>query len=105
MNGRTEKDMEKKNYKGLRILLIVIAVILIALIAARAWLGGLLGKSNYVKDDDVQIDGVDMSMNASTVYATADTPEGGQVQYKIAMNRDGIGWKINGVDLYFASQN
>ena len=58
-----------------------------------------------VKDDDVQIDGVDMSMNASTVYATADTPEGGQVQYKIAMNRDGIGWKINGVDLYFASQN
>ena len=53
----------------------------------------------------VQIDGVDMSMNASTVYATADTPEGGQVQYKIAMNRDGIGWKINGVDLYFASQN
>ncbi len=47
--------MKKKNYKGLRILLIVIAVILIALIAARAWLGGLLGKSNYVKDDDVQV--------------------------------------------------
>ena len=47
--------MEKKNYRGLRILLIVIAVILIVLIAARSWLGGLLGRSNYLKDDDVQI--------------------------------------------------
>ena len=53
----------------------------------------------------VNVDGVNKSMNASTVYVTATTPEGGDVAYEISMVRDLIGWKISGVDLYFASQH
>lgn len=58
-----------------------------------------------VQDADVTVNGVDRSMNASTVYATAKTEEGGDVQYEIGMTRDKIGWKVSSIDLYFASQN
>ena len=53
----------------------------------------------------VNIDGVNRTMNASTVYATATTPEGGDITYEIVLQRDGIGWKVYNVDLYYASQN
>ena len=58
-----------------------------------------------VKDANVTIDGVNRSMSDSTVYATAKTSEGGEVQYRISLVRDMIGWKISNVELYFASQN
>ena len=52
-----------------------------------------------------KVDGVNKSMNSSTVYVTATTPEGGDVTYEVSMVRDMIGWKVSGVDLYFASQH
>ncbi|MEG2260135.1 MAG: tetratricopeptide repeat protein [Raoultibacter sp.] len=56
-------------------------------------------------DEAVVINGVDRSMTNSEVYATAKTAEGGAVQYKISFVREGIGWKVTNVELYFASQN
>lgn len=53
----------------------------------------------------VAVDGVDRSAASSTAYATATTAKGGETQYKIALVRDAIGWKIAGVELYFVSQN
>ena len=57
-----------------------------------------------VSDSNVTIDGVSRSMTESTVYATATTEEGGEVQYRISMVRDGITWKVSNVELYFPSQ-
>lgn len=58
-----------------------------------------------VTDANVTIDSVERSMNTSVVYATAATPEGGQVHYRVSMARDGISWKLTNVELYFPSQN
>ena len=58
-----------------------------------------------VQDGNVSVDGVNRGMNESTVYATATNPDGGKVTYQITMSREGIGWKISNVQLYFASQN
>ena len=57
-----------------------------------------------VSDSNVTIDGVSRSMTESTVYATAKTEEGGEVQYRVSMVRDGITWKVSNVELYFPSQ-
>ena len=57
-----------------------------------------------VTDSNVTIDGVSRSMTESTVYATAKTEEGGEVQYRVSMVRDGITWKVSNVELYFPSQ-
>ena len=57
-----------------------------------------------VTDSNGTIDGVSRSMTESTVYATAKTEEGGSVQYRISMVRDGITWKVSNVELYFPSQ-
>lgn len=58
-----------------------------------------------VSDGNVQVNGVERSMNQSIAYVTAHTAEGGEVQYRVTLARDGIGWKIANVELYFASQN
>ncbi len=58
-----------------------------------------------VKDANATVDGVNKSMSDSTVYVTADTGQGGQVQYKITMVRDMITWKIASIELYFPSQH
>ena len=58
-----------------------------------------------MQDADPNIDGMDRSMSDSTVYVTAKTAEGGEVQYKVSLVRDLIGWKVSSVELYFASQN
>ena len=52
----------------------------------------------------IEVDGVSRDMSTSTAYATATTPEGGKVTYEITLVRDLIGWKVSGVDLYFASR-
>lgn len=57
-----------------------------------------------VQDEDITINGVEKSMNESVVYVTANTPEGGDIQYKITLARDLVGWKVSGIDLYFSSQ-
>ena len=58
-----------------------------------------------VEDPEVTIDGMNKSMTETTAYATARTPQGGDVEYKLSLVRSGIGWKISSIELYFASQN
>ena len=58
-----------------------------------------------VRDENATVDGVENNMTTSNVFVTAHTSDGGDIHYKVTMVRDGIGWKINTVDLYFASQN
>lgn len=58
-----------------------------------------------VPDGEVRIDAVERSLGDSTVYATATTPQGGEISYRITMVRDMLGWKISNVELYFPSQN
>ncbi len=52
----------------------------------------------------LSIDGVDQSMAASKVLATATLPAGGQQSYTVELVRDGIGWKVSGVSASYASQ-
>lgn len=49
----------------------------------------------------VSVDGVDQDMMNSTAYATATLPSGGQQNYSITLARDGISWKITGVELVY----
>ena len=58
-----------------------------------------------VTDANATIDGINSSMTYSTAYVTATTPEGGSVRYQVTLSRDGLGWKISDVELYFDSQN
>lgn len=53
----------------------------------------------------VSVDGQERSMGESSVYVTAQTSSGGEVQYKVSMVRSGVSWKVSNVELYFASQN
>ena len=61
--------------------------------------------NSLVKDSAPTINAVEKSMTDSTVYVTAETDGGGQMQYKLSMVRDLIGWKVSNVELYFPSQN
>ena len=58
-----------------------------------------------VTDSDVTIDGINKTMSDSIVYVSADTGQGGEVQYKVGLVRDMITWKVASVELYFPSQN
>ena len=58
-----------------------------------------------VQDANPVINGMDKSMSESTAYVTAKSPEGGDVQYKVALVRDLIGWKVSSVEVYFPSQS
>ena len=58
-----------------------------------------------VKDSNVEILGVEASMQETTVYCKAKTEEGGEVEYKVQLGRDMIGWKVTDIDLSFASQS
>ncbi|BAK44374.1 tetratricopeptide repeat protein [Eggerthella sp. YY7918] len=58
-----------------------------------------------VQDGDVAVDGMERAMSDSVVYVTATTEQGGDVQYKVSLVRDLIGWKVSDVELYFPSQN
>ncbi|MDO5043221.1 MAG: tetratricopeptide repeat protein [Slackia sp.] len=57
-----------------------------------------------VQDSNVTIDGVDKTMSNSTVYVSAKTAEGGDVDYKVQMVRDLLGWKVSGIEMSFPSQ-
>ena len=43
---------------------------------------------------DVQITGVDRDMNESSAFATVTLSAGGEQSYRVALVRDGIGWKV-----------
>lgn len=58
-----------------------------------------------VEDADATVEGIDRSMNTSVVYVLAHTSEGGDIHYKVTMSRDGIGWKISNVEVFFPSQS
>ena len=61
--------------------------------------------NSLVQDSSATINQIDKSMSSSTAYVTAKSSEGGEVNYKVSLARDGIGWKVSNVELYFASQN
>lgn len=45
----------------------------------------------------VRVDGVDRTMTESSALATATLSAGGEQSYRISLEREGIGWKVNGV--------
>ncbi len=53
----------------------------------------------------VAVTGVDQEMTASTVFATAQLREGGEQSYTINLVRDGIGWKVAGIEPVYLSQD
>ena len=102
------KQERKRRNVGLKIVVAIIIVIILALGAAVFSkdvedVDSLTGP--IVTDPSAEVLGVDKSMSNSTVYVKATTDQGGKVQYKISMVRDLIGWKISNVELYFPSQN
>ena len=56
-----------------------------------------------VEDSDITVNSVESSMSNSTVYVTATTTEGGEVNYRVEMVRDLIGWKVSEIEMIFAS--
>ncbi len=51
-----------------------------------------------------EIDAVDREMSHSKVYVKAKTKEGADIWYEVMFSRDGIGWAVQYVELYFPSQ-
>lgn len=49
----------------------------------------------------VIVQGVDRSMNESTVLVTATLSAGGEQSYQVSLVRDGIGWKVDGVTVEY----
>ena len=47
----------------------------------------------------VEVQGVDQDMASSTANVVATLPDGGQQSYVITLARDGISWKVTGVEL------
>lgn len=58
-----------------------------------------------VADSSATIVGETNNMSIADVYVQATAPEGGSVPYRVSLERDGIGWKITDVELYFTSQH
>ena len=57
-----------------------------------------------VTDSSVEVKGEANDLNSAHMYVTATAEGGGEVPYDITLVRDGIGWKISNVTLYFTSQ-
>lgn len=62
--------------------------------------------SNLLPDSTsaVTVSGIDRNMNESLVYATAFLSKGGKQDYKISFVREGLQWKVYGVEAVFASK-
>ena len=56
-----------------------------------------------VDSSKVTVFSLTTSMQTSTAVVSVQLPEGGIIHYQIDLARDFIGWKINGIDLVFAS--
>lgn len=133
--GLAKQDRKRRNV-GLKILVTVILLVLVAFGAAvflytqgwgypsqdqvveqlfsdpQATFAGEVTEENAASMKELLepvsspvVDGMDKSMSDSTVYVTAKTAEGGDVQYKVSLVRNLIGWKVSNVELYFPSQN
>ncbi|HAM15823.1 MAG TPA: hypothetical protein DCP91_08210 [Eggerthellaceae bacterium] len=131
------KMERKRRSTGLKVLLAIVLVVLVALGACLflytqgfGWptqeavveqvFADPTAESNYVqgtseediekmsslipKDSTAHIDGMNKSINSSTVYVTAETPEGGEMMYEVSMLRDMLSWKVSGIGLYYPSQ-
>lgn len=57
-----------------------------------------------VTDSSVEVKGETNDLNSAHMYVTATAEGGGEVPYDITLVRDGIGWKVSNVSLYFTSQ-
>lgn len=53
----------------------------------------------------VEVDGVDRSMNETTVHVVATLSSGGEQQYTLNMVRDGITWKVTSIETAYSSQS
>ena len=69
--------------------------------ADRATFNRLL--DGVAKSKDVAILSLESDMTEATVLADVKLSEGGIVHYQIKMARDGIGWKLIGIEMIFAS--
>ena len=56
-------------------------------------------------DPTATVQGSTNELSTAQVYVNAKTPEGGEVPYQVSVARDGIGWKVTNVQLYFTSQH
>jgi len=56
-----------------------------------------------VDSESVTIRYLDRSISESEALLDVRLPDGGVVHYRVGLVRDGIGWKINGIELVFAS--
>jgi len=63
--------------------------------------------SNLLPDgsSSVSVTGIDRSMNESLVYATASLSKGGKQDYKISFVREGLQWKVYGVEVVYAAKS
>ena len=52
---------------------------------------------------EATVDGVNKSINSSTVYVTGKTPQGGELTSEVSMLRDMLGWKVVDVKWYHPS--
>lgn len=59
---------------------------------------------SVVQDSDITVNSVESSMSESTVYVTATATGGGEINYRVDMVRDFIGWKVSEVEMIFASE-
>ncbi len=57
-----------------------------------------------VADSNIDINGETSDLNSAHLYVTATAKGGGEVPYDVSLVRDGIGWKVSNVSLYFTSQ-
>ena len=61
-------------------------------------LAALSGISGY------SVEGVERSMAQTSVYVKSTLQEGGDIYYELVLSRDGLGWKVQYVELYFPSR-
>lgn len=50
---------------------------------------------------DVQVSGVDRSMNESSAFVTVTLSAGGEQSYRVELVRDGVGWKVANVTVEY----
>jgi hypothetical protein len=54
--------------------------------------------------ETIEIDYLHRTMTVSEAVVIATLPEGGTLRYNVGLTRDVLGWKINNIELVFASQ-
>ncbi len=58
-----------------------------------------------IADSNAEVTAVERGMTESVAYVKAHTQKGGEVNYKVTLVRDFLGWKVSNIELYFASAN